>query len=230
MKSTKNEYKPITSFENDCVWMSIRYALGRHSIASVMHAQDIADNIYDRAIATNDENFINLIAIDINKLLEEYLRYNFHFYTNTFREYTKERINYPIDQFFNFINKSKINSLSEFKDIKSIYYETNIYHVEKIKPEDNIQPLCISMMDLIDIIPWMNLAKLFNKEEHYTAKCIYCGEEKLIEYYFSYIVKYTDDIFSLVKVMIPVDGHHLNNHTINEEYVVDYNYSQNIKY
>lgn len=35
----------MSDFKETCIWMSYRYAIGRKTIASVMHAKDIADHI-----------------------------------------------------------------------------------------------------------------------------------------------------------------------------------------
>ena len=42
-KKTEN-VKMMTQYEEDCVWMSYRYCIGRHTIASHCHAGDIAKN------------------------------------------------------------------------------------------------------------------------------------------------------------------------------------------
>ena len=36
IKNTK-----MSDYEEDCMWMSYRYCIGRHAIASAMHANDI---------------------------------------------------------------------------------------------------------------------------------------------------------------------------------------------
>ena len=54
----------INDFMDDCVWMSYRYCIGRHTIAAHCHAADIANNVYDPA----EKNRLAFYAKDINKI------------------------------------------------------------------------------------------------------------------------------------------------------------------
>ena len=47
MKSNKSK-KGLSTFEEDCIWMSYRYCIGRSTIAAHMHAGGIANFVYDK--------------------------------------------------------------------------------------------------------------------------------------------------------------------------------------
>ena len=53
----------LTDYEEDCMWMSYRYCIGRHTIASSMRAGDIASHYYGRM---SEERYI-ITAYDKKK-------------------------------------------------------------------------------------------------------------------------------------------------------------------
>lgn len=65
----------LTDYDADSMWMSYRYCIGRHSIASHMRAGDIAKECYGRM--SRDRSNFN--AYDINKEIEDKLRYGHNF-------------------------------------------------------------------------------------------------------------------------------------------------------
>ena len=62
----------LSDYEEDCMWMSYRYCIGRHTIASHMHANDIWQNCRGR-IKPERELFT---AFDINREIEDKLRFS----------------------------------------------------------------------------------------------------------------------------------------------------------
>lgn len=62
---------PMTDYEEDCLWMSYRYCIGRHTIASHMHANDIWRNCRGR-MSKDRELFT---AYDINREIEDCMRF-----------------------------------------------------------------------------------------------------------------------------------------------------------
>lgn len=61
----------MSDYETDCMWMSYRYCVGRHTIASHGMAGDIAKNCYKRM---TDERSI-FTAYDINRSIEDCMRF-----------------------------------------------------------------------------------------------------------------------------------------------------------
>ena len=61
----------LDSYEEDSMWMSYRYCIGRHTIASHMRANDIASHCYGRM---SEERSI-FTAYDINREIERCLQF-----------------------------------------------------------------------------------------------------------------------------------------------------------
>ena len=47
-KTNKVSFQPLSEYEYDAMWMSYRYAIGRHTIASAMHAGRLVQTMYHR--------------------------------------------------------------------------------------------------------------------------------------------------------------------------------------
>ena len=62
---------PLSDYEEDCMWMSYRYCIGRHTIASHMHANDIWKNC--KGCMSKDRELFT--AFDINREIEDKLRF-----------------------------------------------------------------------------------------------------------------------------------------------------------
>ena len=74
--ATKNEVKnPLSDYEMDAMWMSYRYAIGRHSIASVMHAGNMVKNVYGRI----PEDSVDFTVYDIRREINHSLEWGFNF-------------------------------------------------------------------------------------------------------------------------------------------------------
>lgn len=50
MRTPNQKIKVTDSFLRDCIWMSMRYCIGRHTIAAYSHAKDIARTIRDNPL------------------------------------------------------------------------------------------------------------------------------------------------------------------------------------
>lgn len=62
----------LNDYEEDCMWMSYRYCIGRHTIASHMHAGDIWKNCKNRI--SKERQLFN--AFDINRSIEDCMRFS----------------------------------------------------------------------------------------------------------------------------------------------------------
>lgn len=108
----------LSEYENDNMWMSYRYCIGRHTIASHMHASDIWKNCKGRM--TKDKELFT--AFDINREIEQHLSFikpNFRFpITSLNRIYTS-----AVDIFCEFLEDYNIKStedLLKYKDVDII--------------------------------------------------------------------------------------------------------------
>lgn len=130
----------LTDYEEDCMWMSYRYCIGRHTIASHMHANDIWENCKGRM---SKERSI-FTAYDINREIEQSLQFGcgpaFIFpITSLNRIYTS-----ALDIFCQFVEDFDIQKKEDLLK----YYEVRIkladnergYTFETITWEEHLRP------------------------------------------------------------------------------------------
>ena len=83
---TKNEVKnPLSDYEMDAMWMSYRYAIGRHTIASVMHAGNMVKNVYGRI----PEGSVDFNVYDMRREINHSLVWKVGLQRNTLQISTK---------------------------------------------------------------------------------------------------------------------------------------------
>ena len=111
----KKKSNLLSSFEENCMWMSWRYAIGRNSIGSVMHAHDIAINTFWRQTIERKE----FNAFDIAREIDNQLRFPFNFYI----DYPNVNENYhPLERFMEFLKNENIHKLDDLNNYKSVKY------------------------------------------------------------------------------------------------------------
>ena len=231
MREVKKRIKKLSMYEETLIWMSYRYAIGRHTIASFTHAGDIAKNSYDRLLLTPSR--MQFMSKDINEEIERCLSFG----PCTFRidKYSGANIEdiSPLNIFYQFINSLNIENYNELKKIDNVeaYYDKESsdfkFDVKYLK-EGNEQRY-ISEMDIEDLEPWQKLASVFNLKKHKFCKTLYNGEENIIEYVDVWRRKvdengYLTKVIQYEKVKMPIDSY-LSNPSIltciNEEYIVE---------
>lgn len=136
LKNTK-----LSDYEEDSMWMSYRYCIGRHTIAAHMRAGDIAEQCYGR-IKTERSVFT---AYDINREIEQRMMYGcgpeWYFpITSLNRIYTS-----AIDIFCQFVEDYGIKSkedLLKYKDVHVILCDMDErgYKLETITWEEWLRP------------------------------------------------------------------------------------------
>jgi len=111
---TKNT--KMTDYEEDCMWMSYRYCIGRKSIASQMHAGDIWLNCRDR-MSHERQLFA---AYDINSMIENQLTFTKPYFY--FPRTCESRITYgtAVDAFCEFMLENDIKSVEELLRYRSV--------------------------------------------------------------------------------------------------------------
>ena len=196
----KDKITKITDFEETCMWMSYRYAIGRHSIASVMHACDIAEHFFYRL--PNDRK--EFTSFDIAREIDNSLRCIFHLYI----EYPNENKNFhPFETLMEFIKNENIKDLNEFNKFKSIRFNSNngiwkvsysdsyvdAYHSN---PEGALQKEEYDIhkdygtMDLEDLLHWQKLAACFDIHNLKVVHTLYEGKEQDHICFKSYFLQY----------------------------------------
>lgn len=218
-KKTKN-VKMLTQYEEDCVWMSYRYCIGRHTIASHCHAEDIAKNAYGRMTSERTQ----FMSEDINNEIHSQLHFgNFvdmGWYGNIPKTHFK-----PLDVLYSILNKESINSLEKFRQIKSIAIDWNRekndfdYSIYYFNENDKNKDLGRSLWDITDLEVWQQLANLFDLNSHKLAKVKVDCEEKIVCYYECWHATNNQGVITYEKRKHSIDSPF--NWSINEECIVE---------
>ena len=145
LKLAYNDNYPLSDYEKDCMWMSYRYCIGRHTIASHMHASDIWKNCKGRM---SDERAL-FTAFDINREVEmslAFMKPYFHFpLTSLNRIYTP-----AVDIVCQFMEDYDINSIEDFikyRDIHIILTDNERgYKFETVTWEEWLKPKVHDLM------------------------------------------------------------------------------------
>lgn len=188
---------PMTDYEEDCMWMSYRYCIGRHTIASHMHANDIWRNCRGR-MSKERELFT---AYDINREIEDCMRFcsgpNWRFPNTPLNVIYKP----AIDLFCEFMEEYNINSIEEFlkyRDINIILTDNERgYKFETTTWEEYLRP-----------------------QIHALLKIFYNNDAMSEDYAWNYYSKYADkiknedvwkDIENLIKDMPNPEHYYMHN-------------------
>ena len=231
----KKRIKKLSDYEETLIWMSYRYAIGRHTIASCTHAGDIAQNSYDRLLLTPGR--MQFMSKDINDDILRHLEWApYNFTIDRSSGFSQEEIE-PLNLFYQFINTLNIknfNELNKIKRVETVKTNGDVSFIV-IYNEDGKESGYISSMDIDDLEPWQRLASVFSLKNHKFCKTLYNGEEKIVEYVDVWDRKYGKDGYPLEviqyeKVKMPIDGY-LGSPSIltriNEEYIVEDNLNIN---
>ena len=116
LKLAYNDNYPLSEYEEDSIWMSYRYCIGRHTIASHMRATDIWMNSKGRL---SDQRQL-FMAFDINREIEQKLTFGYpSFYfpiTSLNKIYTS-----AIDIVCQFIEDYNIKSETDFLKYRDVH-------------------------------------------------------------------------------------------------------------
>lgn len=116
MRKFLHENTMMTDYETDCMWMSYRYCIGRHTIASHGMAGDIGHNCYKRMSDERSE----FTAYDINRSIEDCMRFgkgpDWSFPITSFNKIYVS----AIDAFCEFLEEYGIKSKEEYLKYRSV--------------------------------------------------------------------------------------------------------------
>lgn len=216
----KKEQQMLSEYEIDNIYMSYRYCIGRHTIASHCHAGDIANNAYGRM--TNER--MQFISKDINQEIYDHLHVHDWFNIDSVWSVPKGKFR-PLDILYKSFSSIGIKSQEELKKIKSIDASfdkdgnvmTNVYYYID-EQKDNYR----SCWDLEDLEVWQRLANLFDIDNH---KWCRCSGGKIVEYYEYWTHYRTKNGLEFRKIKCPIEGYHNFSLTtwIDEQFIEEYN-------
>ena len=136
---------PLSDYEEDCMWMSYRYCVGRHTIAASMHAPAIWKHCRGRM---SDERAL-FTAFDINREIESsmvFIKPYFHFpLTSLNRIYTS-----AIDIFCQFLEDFKIEDIADLIKYRDIHVKLSDndrgYTFETVMWEEWLRPQVLDIV------------------------------------------------------------------------------------
>ena len=136
---------PLSDYEEDCMWMSYRYCVGRHTIAASMHAPAIWKHCRGRM--SNERALFT--AFDINREIESsmvFIKPYFHFpLTSLNRIYTS-----AIDIFCQFLEDYKIEDIADLIKYRDVYVKLSDndrgYTFETVMWEEWLRPQVLDIV------------------------------------------------------------------------------------
>ncbi len=175
------------SYHEDLVWMSYRYAIGRHTIAAHQHALNIAK--YEYYTLTHDQK--QHFAIDIRQCIEDNLRFSEYNFSIDYSIIQEERK--PLEFLLQyFIDNPNWQITGDYKGLTVLKDNNgNIIYEKKKTNTYNTSPL--SIMILEDLLVWMDLASYFDEDNYKVCKVEHNGNIEEITYFDSYIYYQSKD-------------------------------------
>lgn len=189
----------INEFMDDCVWMSYRYCIGRHTIAAHCHAADIANNVYDPA----EKNRLAFYAKDINQEIYNILHINNFLDCDYVYNIPKEKFK-PLEILYRGFKECGIDNSDKLKKLKTleVYYEHSTgefkYRAIMHQYADNYK----SLWDIQDLEIWQQLANYFSIDEYKT--CILNDDTECRYYEFLSLNSY-GSTFTFNEYKIPIN-------------------------
>lgn len=172
---TKDEVKnPLSDYEMDAMWMSYRYAIGRHSIASIMHAGKLVQAVYNRLTEERKAFCAFDMRREVNMRLE--CGYNFGLdFSFPQKEFD------PVNALMEFSKRPEVKEIGLLRFLQSHWVKVSqgsdyelIFHIEETK-DKHIE---LYAHDLDDLIIWTNAANALDRKKHHTVTTEYEGEIK----------------------------------------------------
>lgn len=218
-KKKTESVKMLSRYEEDCVFMSYRYCIGRHTIATYMHATNIALNAYGRMTPERTQ----FMSEDINNEIYTNLHFgnlvDMGWYGNIPKTHFK-----PLDVLYSILDKESINTVEKMREIKSIRIEWNRdkqdfdYSIYYFNENDKDRDLSRSLWDITDLEVWQQLANLFDLNSHKFCKL---SDGTICEYYECWHMITNKGVFTYEKrkhtVSSPFSWY------INEDYILEDN-------
>lgn len=161
----------MTEYETDCMWMSYRYCIGRHTIAAHMHA----NNIWQHCKGRMDKEQELFNAYDINREIEAKLSFGHNFPSFYFPVTSLNRIYTPavdiVCQFIEDYNIKNIKDLCKYKDVYIRLGNNNSYDVDPVTWEEDMRPIVHQVLsrhfdnnDMSEDYAWNYFEKWHNEQ------------------------------------------------------------------
>ena len=203
MKKNKTK-KMLSSFEEDCIWMSYRYCIGRSSIAAQMHAGAIAEHVYDKLTPERLEFMSEDICREIYDKLKWNGLVNMGWYGNIPKEHFK-----PLDVVYKIFKTEGIDSIDKIRDIKNLRIEWDrecndyIHDITWVNLDSKIKDYGTTSFTLFhDLETWQKLANFLDIRTHKFCRLI---DDSIVEYYEYWRSYYNEGKLCFDKVKAPIE-------------------------
>ena len=221
-KAKKDIVTPISSYEEDCVWMSYRYCIGRHTIAAHSHAEEIATNTYKRFLLK--PNRMQFMSEDINSEIHQRLHFGNFIDMGWYGNIPKSHFR-PLDVVYKIFHDENIDTAEKIKGIRTIDIDWDyksqdfFYSIYQFNDAHKNRDYGRSLNDFQDLEVWQRLANLFDLKNH---KWCRLSDDTLCEYYEGWISYGYGDKYEFVKKKIPVDCYGIGRITyLDEDKIVE---------
>lgn len=163
MRKKNGKPVPLSDWEHTAMWMSIRYCIGRRSIATVSHAADTVRTCYARM--TEDQR--EATAHDIWNELKMHLGYMFNMRFDMGG-------GSPFDCLAAFCGKDgrTFREMSRYRFIKCHGTGDGYYTFDTGLQEEDGHPCVISQYDVKCLLEWDTAARMFDDASHFTCTLI----------------------------------------------------------
>lgn len=204
--------------ENDLIWLSRNYAMGRHSYAAY-HCDDIMS--YSNEVLSSERK--EFMAHDIRSQISDHLRWHSFFISKELEEN-----NSPLDLFLQFITDNNIDSDEQYQEYSRIdvYLSSDGRISYASEKKEHNKTYFSFLSDIDDYLGWDILASYFLPECHKKCRIVFNGQESIVTYINSWIRKWNPEgkmFYERVKIPIDKLPSRLKRTYLNEEYIVDDN-------
>ena len=188
--ATKNEVKnPLSDYEMDAMWMSYRYAIGRHTGVSVFHAGNLVKAVYNRL--TDDQKAFN--AFDMRREVNMRLEWGYNFGLDF--SFPQEVFD-PVNALMEFSKRPEVKEVGLLKFLQNHWVKVSkgsnneyVYHIEETK-DKHIE---LYAHGLDDLIIWANAANALDRKKHHIVTTKYDGQIREQEAFELIIQRYDYD-------------------------------------
>lgn len=206
--------------ENDLIWLSRNYAMGRHSYAA-SHCEDIMS--YSKEVLSPMRK--EFMAHDIRRELADHLRWQSFFFDLPMGI---EKTHSPLDLFLSFITDNNIDTVDKLKEFSQITVEIapdgSISYRTKKEPQKHTYFSALSCIN--DYIGWDELASYFLPECHKKCRIVFNGQESIVTYINSWTRKWNPEgkmLYQRVKIPIDMPDGCFRRTFLVEDYIVEDN-------
>lgn len=207
-KGNEAPIQPLSEYEYDAMWMSYRYAIGRHTIATAMHAGQLAQAVYPRLNEHQREQTVYDIRREISTILNWEYNYNMDLciprqILDPFKSLYVFSLSPCVDEAGGLLKYLQQHRVTVFTRTPPLLE----YDVEDSFTKKNE----LSFMGIHDLLEWVNAANALDRKNHYIATVEYEGKTEKIEVFESYSFHRDDKgIYRLAWAYSPIDDYLAN--------------------